>query len=166
MGGEIPVALLHWCYYSLGLSLGLLEGFGWNGLQTMVPETAVLLNCDLSGYCSSPGVVWGLDIRLDAHFVPSTLHCTCSLSRAQCVYRNNLHVLWTDWKQSPVHSIGTGPAAENIQSSERDNNREKTQYEDLIKFLVRVINWERKRNSEIPGEHQHDSSQSSNHICM
>lgn len=124
--GEKPVVLQHWRCYSWSLFLGLLWCFGWSGLQTMPLETVLRQDCDSAGCCSSLGAAWGFHIRLDARLVPSALHCTCNVGRAQCVYRNNPHVLWTDWKQAPAHSIGTGPAAENTQSSAREQSHTST----------------------------------------
>lgn len=132
MHWERPVVPLHWCCYSWSLFLVLLWCFGWSGLQTMPLETVVLVDCDSSCCCFSPGAVWGFHIRLDAWLVPSTLHCSCSVGKARCVYRNNPRALWTDWKQAPVHSIGTGPDAEDIQSSAGDNNHEEAQLNYLI----------------------------------
>ena len=116
----------------LGASfLGFLWRFGWSGLQTMSLETVAQVDCDPSCCCSSLGAVWGSHIRLDAQLAPSTWYWTCSLGKAQCGYRNNLHALWTDWKRAPVHSIGTGPDAENTQSSEGDTKQEESQLNDL-----------------------------------
>lgn len=124
--GEKAVVLQHWHCYSWSLLLGLLWCFGWSGLQTMPLEPVVQLDCDSSCCCSSLGAAWGFHTRLDAQPVPSALHCTCNVGRAQCVYRNNPHVLWTDWKQALVHSIGTGPAAENTQSSGIEQSHKST----------------------------------------
>ena len=129
--GGRRVVLPHWRCYSWSLFLGLLWRFGWSGLQTMSLETVAQVDCDPSCCCSSLGAVWGSHIRLDAQLAPSTWYWTCSSGKAQCGYRNNLRALWTDWKRAPVHSIGTGPDAENTQSSEGDTKQEESKLNDL-----------------------------------
>ena len=132
--GGRPADRLHWCYYSLCLSLGFLGGFGWSGLQTKPLEAENPPDCDSSGCCSSLGAEWGFHTTRGARLVPSTLRCTCRLGKAQCAHRSNLHVLWTDWKWSPVDRIGTGPAAENTRSSERNGHRKETSLQESFKM--------------------------------
>lgn len=144
MPGERPVVLQLWCCYSWGLFLGLWWCFEWSGLQTIPLEAVVLLHYDSSCCCSSLVAVWGFHIRLDAQFVPSTLHCTCSVGMSQCVYHNIPHALWTDWKQAPVHSIGMGSAAENIQNSAMQSNHEEIHLHnncyviEMVKCVIKI----------------------------